>query len=76
MKDLTVPGVLPVSARAWRVQQFRWTKGFVQCFIKLMPLVWTSPALPRWQKLMVSLQTRSTAGVLCWERPASYWACR
>jgi cellulose synthase/poly-beta-1,6-N-acetylglucosamine synthase-like glycosyltransferase len=56
MHDLTVPGVLPVSARAWRVQQFRWTKGFVQCFIKLMPLIWASPALPRWQKLMISLQ--------------------
>lgn len=56
MKDLTVPGVLPVSTRAWRVQQFRWTKGFVQCFIKLLPQIWASQALPRWQKIMVSLQ--------------------
>lgn len=56
IKDLTVPGVLPVSTRAWRVQQFRWTKGFVQCFIKLLPQIWASPALPRWQKLMISLQ--------------------
>ncbi len=56
LKDLTVPGVLPVSTRAWRIQQFRWTKGFVQCFVKLMPLIWASPTLPRWQKLMISLQ--------------------
>ncbi|WP_041447028.1 glycosyltransferase family 2 protein [Thiocystis violascens] len=56
LKDLSVPGALPVSTRAWRIQQFRWTKGFVQCFVKLMPLIWASPALPRWQKLMISLQ--------------------
>lgn len=54
--DLVVPGVLPVSARAWRVQQFRWTKGFVQCFVKLMPDLWRSPTLPFWQKLMISFQ--------------------
>lgn len=54
--DLHVPGLLPVSVRAWRTQQFRWTKGFAQCFIKLMPSVWASSALPLWQKLMISLQ--------------------
>ncbi|MBK1722609.1 glycosyltransferase [Thiocystis violacea] len=56
LKDLTVPGMLPVSARAWRVQQFRWTKGFVQCFVKLMPLIWRSDSLPLWQKVMISFQ--------------------
>ncbi|EGV18109.1 glycosyltransferase family 2 protein [Thiocapsa marina] len=56
MKDLPVPGVLPVSVRAWRTQQFRWTKGFAQCFFKLLPTIWASPALPRWQKLMISFQ--------------------
>jgi cellulose synthase/poly-beta-1,6-N-acetylglucosamine synthase-like glycosyltransferase len=56
IKDLPVPGVLPVSPRAWRTQQFRWSKGFVQCFVKLMPRIWASPALPRWQKVMISLQ--------------------
>lgn len=56
LKDLTVPGVLPVSARAWRVQQFRWTKGFVQCFVKLIPKIWQSTRLPLWQKLMISFQ--------------------
>ncbi|EXJ15746.1 glycosyltransferase [Imhoffiella purpurea] len=56
MMDLTVPGVLPNSARAWRVQQFRWTKGFVQCFVKLTPMIWRGSPLPLWQRLMVSLQ--------------------
>jgi len=56
MGDLVVPGSLPTSARAWRVQQFRWTKGFVQCFIKLTPLVWRSRRLPIWQKIMISFQ--------------------
>ena len=56
MGDLVVPGSLPTSARAWRVQQFRWTKGFVQCFIKLTPLVWRSRRLPVWQKIMISFQ--------------------
>ncbi len=56
MEDLVVPGTLPVSARAWRVQQFRWTKGFVQCFVKLLPLVWASSRLPFWHKLMISFQ--------------------
>ncbi len=56
MADLVVPGDLPVSARAWRTQQFRWTKGFAQCFVKLVPRIWASPLLPRWQKLMISFQ--------------------
>lgn len=56
LKDLVVPGVLPESARAWRVQQFRWTKGFVQCFVKLAPMIWRDRTLPLWQRLMISLQ--------------------
>jgi hypothetical protein len=56
LNDVLVPGVLPESAQAWRAQQFRWSKGFVQCAIKLSPLVWRSDALPLWQRLMVTLQ--------------------
>lgn len=56
MRGLTVPGALPDSARAWRVQQFRWTKGFVQCLLKLTPLIWSSPRLRPWQKVMTSVQ--------------------
>jgi cellulose synthase/poly-beta-1,6-N-acetylglucosamine synthase-like glycosyltransferase len=56
LPELTVPGILPVSARAWRAQQFRWTKGFVQCFVKLTPRIWQSQSIPFWQKLMLGLQ--------------------
>ncbi len=55
LEDLGVPGELPVSARAWRAQQFRWTKGFVQCLRKLAPRLRASQ-LPAWQKLLLGLQ--------------------
>jgi cellulose synthase/poly-beta-1,6-N-acetylglucosamine synthase-like glycosyltransferase len=54
--DLIVPGMLPVSAHAWRVQQARWSKGFVQCLIKLAPTLWRSHHLPIWQRLLITLQ--------------------
>jgi len=69
LPDLTVPGSLPGSPRAWRAQQFRWTKGFVQCFVKLLPRVWGSRLLPWWQKVAVSLQLGQPlaflVGLLC-----------
>jgi cellulose synthase/poly-beta-1,6-N-acetylglucosamine synthase-like glycosyltransferase len=55
LEDLGVPGELPASARAWRAQQFRWTKGFVQCLVKLAPRIWAGP-IPAWQKVLISLQ--------------------
>ena len=54
--DLGVPGVLPESPRAWRTQQFRWTKGFVECLVKLAPAFWRSQRLMAWQKLLITLQ--------------------
>jgi hypothetical protein len=64
-----VPGSLPVSAPAWRAQQFRWTKGFAQCALKLTPMVWRSAELPLWQKLLVTLQMSQplafVLGALC-----------
>lgn len=56
LADLGVPGVLPESPRAWRTQQFRWTKGFVECLVKLTPAVWRSQRLRAWQKLLITLQ--------------------
>ncbi|RNE93155.1 glycosyltransferase [Marichromatium sp. AB32] len=53
---LEVPAVLPTSTRAWRAQQFRWSKGFAQCFLKLAPMVWSSPRLAPWQKLLIGLE--------------------
>lgn len=55
LSDITVPGELPSSIAAWRVQQFRWTKGFAQVACKLLPTVWRS-TLPRKTKVVVSLQ--------------------
>ncbi|WP_295584859.1 glycosyltransferase [uncultured Lamprocystis sp.] len=54
--DLTVPGALPASVPAWRAQQFRWNKGFVQCALKLTPRVWRSSALSFRHKLMLTLE--------------------
>jgi cellulose synthase/poly-beta-1,6-N-acetylglucosamine synthase-like glycosyltransferase len=69
LPELHVPGSLPSSARAWRVQQFRWTKGFIQCFRKLARPVWASPHLHWWQKLAVTLQLSQPlaflVGLLC-----------
>ena len=56
LPDLGVPGMLPESPRAWRMQQFRWTKGFVECLVKHAPAIWSSVQLPRWQRVMLILQ--------------------
>jgi len=56
LEKLVVPGMLPESPRAWRVQQFRWTKGFVECLVKLGPAIWHSPELPPWQKPLIIAQ--------------------
>ncbi len=37
-----VPGLVPERVRHWRVQQRRWSNGFVQVARKLMRQVWTS----------------------------------
>lgn len=55
LSDITVPGELPSNISAWRVQQFRWTKGFAQVACKLLPTIWRS-TLPRKAKVAVSLQ--------------------
>jgi cellulose synthase/poly-beta-1,6-N-acetylglucosamine synthase-like glycosyltransferase len=37
-----VPGLVPEQVRHWRVQQRRWSNGFVQVARKLLPKVWNS----------------------------------
>ncbi|TAL81432.1 MAG: glycosyltransferase [Beijerinckiaceae bacterium] len=37
-----VPGLVPERVRHWRVQQRRWSNGFVQVARKLLPRVWSS----------------------------------
>jgi len=56
LPELGVPGILPESPRAWRVQQFRWTKGFIECLVKHASGIWASEQLPRWQRAMILLQ--------------------
>ncbi len=56
LSALTVPGELPTSLAAWRAQQFRWSKGFLQVACRSLPVVWRSE-LPLRAKLALSLQT-------------------
>ncbi|WPP05143.1 glycosyltransferase family 2 protein [Methylocella tundrae] len=40
--DPPVPGLVPDQVKHWRVQQRRWSNGFVQVARKLMKQIWTS----------------------------------
>lgn len=62
--DLPVPGELPSSLNAWRIQQFRWNKGFVQVARKLLPAIWRSH-LPLVQKLAATGQMLQPCIFLC-----------
>ncbi len=42
LKDLPVPSELPVQITGLKSQQHRWAKGLTECFLKLMPRVWSS----------------------------------
>ncbi len=42
LPDLPAPGELPMSMAAFRVQQYRWTKGSVETCLKLLPRVLAS----------------------------------
>lgn len=53
--DVVVPGELPGTLGAWRAQQFRWTKGFLQVAFQMLPRLWQSRLEPQ-AKLAVTLQ--------------------
>ena len=40
--DPPVPGLVPDKVKHWRVQQRRWSNGFVQVARKLLKQIWTS----------------------------------
>ena len=65
---VAVPGELPQTARAWRTQQSRWTKGYAQCTVKLLPRVWRCD-WPIWHRLAVTMQLSQSLffplGLLC-----------
>lgn len=56
MPAVAIPGELPENVPAWRQQQFRWTKGFTQVAMKLLPSVYRSSRLTFVQKLAMTFQ--------------------
>jgi len=54
LRDVEVPGELPVSFTAYRRQQQRWARGYMECAHKLLPQVWHAP-IPLKQKVVATL---------------------
>ena len=54
VRDIVVPGELPVSFSAYRRQQHRWARGSMECALKLGPQVWRAP-IPFSHKLQATL---------------------
>lgn len=50
LNDVVTPAELPVDMNGFKTQQFRWTKGSVQCCMKLFGTVWRSEE-PWWRKV-------------------------
>jgi cellulose synthase/poly-beta-1,6-N-acetylglucosamine synthase-like glycosyltransferase len=58
LSTVTVGGELPNSFKTWRLQQFRWTKGFAEVGRKLLRQVWLSKLRPD-QKLVSTVHLSS-----------------
>jgi hypothetical protein len=43
LRDVVTPAELPVTIGAFRRQQHRWAKGSLECAVKLLPQVWSTP---------------------------------
>jgi cellulose synthase/poly-beta-1,6-N-acetylglucosamine synthase-like glycosyltransferase len=56
LPSVAIPGELPETVPAWRQQQFRWTKGFTQVAMKLLPQVYASTKLTFVQKFAMTFQ--------------------
>jgi len=50
LPELTAPAELPAEMNAFKTQQYRWTKGFAQNIVKLLPTILRAK-LPWWIKL-------------------------
>lgn len=46
LPDVSVPGELPLDVQAYKVQQFRWAKGGLQCLRKHLAQIWTQRDIP------------------------------
>jgi cellulose synthase/poly-beta-1,6-N-acetylglucosamine synthase-like glycosyltransferase len=54
IRDIVVPAELPVSFSAYRRQQHRWSRGSLECAVKLGPQVWRAP-IPLSHKFQATL---------------------
>ncbi len=43
LMEPAIPGLVPDRVSHWRVQQRRWSTGFVQVARKLLPTIWSAP---------------------------------
>ena len=43
LRDVVAPAELPVSFSAYRRQQHRWSRGSLECALKLLPPIWSAP---------------------------------
>lgn len=59
--DVVVPSELPSDIRAFKNQQYRWSKGMTQVARKLLPAVWRAPVSAS-TKVHASLHLVSNAG--------------
>ena len=54
VREIVVPGELPVSFSAYRRQQHRWARGSMECALKLGPQVWRAD-IPFMHKFQATL---------------------
>lgn len=54
LRDVVVPGEIPVTLNAFRRQQNRWARGSIQCAMRLLPRVWRA-SLPLMTKFQATL---------------------
>jgi cellulose synthase/poly-beta-1,6-N-acetylglucosamine synthase-like glycosyltransferase len=43
LRDVVVPGEIPVTLNALRRQQYRWARGSIECAVNLLPQLWRKP---------------------------------
>jgi len=51
LPDLVVPAEIPPTMTAFKKQQYRWSFGVVQAFVKTIAHLWKAPGLTFWQRL-------------------------
>lgn len=55
LDELEVPAELPESWTAFRTQQFRWVRGGIETWRKLMPQIWRTPGVSIAQRLEATM---------------------